>query len=765
MMKRSKLLSLVIIVFAISQLVYSQIPNGSWRDHYAYHKALTLAITPEKVFCGMNKGAMLSYRKSDSEIEKLSKVTGLSDIDVTALEYSAQNKTLIVGYSSGNIDLITNRGLINISDIKRKPLTNSKVINKIEAYDKYAYLACDFGIVVIDLEKIEIKDSYFFGPGGTAIRVNDITISNNYLYAATEIGLYRVDLNSPNLLDHSFWELQTDLPETNTEYKIVESFGNHIFTVYDESVSGVDKILRLTNNIWTDFVYSSDTLINSIDVINNQLCIAANTESRIYNEQLQVIAALNVSRGKALLVDSDGTIYTAGDGDGFLKHLAGEVSEIRVQAPLFNPQGQVATRDDQVWVTSGGPNNMYVEGGAHNFRDERWLSMIDGWGGNMYDVGNFYKIAYHPTNANNIFASAFTYGVWEIDNYKVVNEYRWSNTPLFQSTIDELINVRAMGLDFDRNGTLWTVFDLTDQPVYVLREGGEWENLILNTSHFKKSTHYIDLLVTKTNQVWILTKAFGIIVLQEESDGSISERTFTLRNQDNEVISQAYCLVEDKDGYVWVGTNKGPLFYPPMYDIFEREEILGNAVKIPRNDGTGLADYLLDYETINDIAVDGANRKWMATENSGAFLVSSDGLKTIHQFTFDNSPIISNNIVSVGVQENTGEVFFSTNMGLVSFMGTATEGNEEFENVYVYPNPVRPEYTGDITITGIITGANVKITDISGNLVYETTSLGGQAIWDGRNFDGNRVSTGVYLVFMTNDDGSKTHITKLLFIN
>lgn len=759
---RQTILFLLSLFFILNG--YSQIPNGSWRDHFAYHRGIELAISNEKVFCAYEQGGMLSYRKSDGEIEKHSKITGLSDIDITGLGFSQEENVLVVGYNSGNVDLLSTSEMINIPDIKRKSLTASKRINKIKTYNDLAYLACGFGIVVVDLQKGEIKDSYFFGPGGTAIKVNDLTILDNFLYAATESGLYRVDLNSPNLLDHTFWKLQTDVPLVNTEFTLVEAFAGTIFTVYKESSTTHDEIIYSANAGWQSFYFSTDSIINNLNVINNQLCIASNSISRIYNEDLTVVSNIELENTQKLLVDIDGTVFSA-NKSGFYKIQGGTANEISVKAPLFNPQGQVAVHDNQVWVTSGGPNNPYNAGGGHNFTDEKWRSMVEGWGGGMKDVGNFYKMVFHPGNSNRVFASAYRYGLWEIEDFQVTNEFRWENTPLFQSTVEQSVDIRIMGLDFDRNGDLWTVFDITNQPIYVLRDGQEWENLTLNSTLFKQNTNYTDLLVTENGQVWILSKTYGIIVLKEESDGTIRERAFTLKNQDNETISQAFCLAEDKNGYVWVGTNKGPIFYPRMNDIFDRESVIGNSVKIPRNDGSGLADYLLDYETINDITVDGANRKWMATSNSGSFLVSDDGLKTIHQFTFDNSPLISNNIISIGVKENSGEVFMSTNKGLVSFMGTATEGNEEFENVYVYPNPVRPGYTGDITITGIISDANVKITDVSGNLVYETTSLGGQAIWDGKNFDGRRVSSGVYLVFMTNEDGSKTHITKLVFIN
>ncbi|MCG8700094.1 MAG: T9SS type A sorting domain-containing protein, partial [Bacteroidales bacterium] len=182
-------------------------------------------------------------------------------------------------------------------------------------------------------------------------------------------------------------------------------------------------------------------------------------------------------------------------------------------------------------------------------------------------------------------------------------------------------------------------------------------------------------------------------------------------------------------------------------------------------DGTTSADILLGGQAINDIYVDGGNRKWLATESAGVFLLSDDGKETIHNFTTSNSPLYSNTVISIGVNEETGEVFMSTDKGLISFMGQATEGDAEFKDVYVYPNPIRPSYEGDITISGLVEETIVKITDISGNVVYETVSLGGQAIWNGRNYEGDRVATGVYMVFLSNSDGSKTHITKLLFIH
>jgi hypothetical protein len=224
-------------------------------------------------------------------------------------------------------------------------------------------------------------------------------------------------------------------------------------------------------------------------------------------------------------------------------------------------------------------------------------------------------------------------------------------------------------------------------------------------------------------------------------------------------------MAEDLDGNMWVGTSSGPAVYYNPDAVFSGDNFYATQVIIPRKDGTIYGDLLLATETITAIAIDGANRKWFGTQNSGVYLMSADGLKQIYHFNTANSPILSNSITDIAIDPASGEVFIGTDQGVISFRSTATLGGDAFGKVYVFPNPVRPEYQGNIVVTGLIRDTNVKITDISGNLVFETTSLGGQAIWNGKNMDGKRASTGVYLVFCTNEDGSQTFITKLLFIH
>ena len=205
------------------------------------------------------------------------------------------------------------------------------------------------------------------------------------------------------------------------------------------------------------------------------------------------------------------------------------------------------------------------------------------------------------------------------------------------------------------------------------------------------------------------------------------------------------------------------VFYSPDRVFEDGANYDAQQILVPRNDGSGLADILLETEVVTAITIDGANRKWIGTERAGTFLLSPDGIEELAHFTEDNSPLLSNNVNSITINSD-GEVFFGTASGIISYRGTATPPPTSGSDVYAYPNPVRENYTGLIAIKGLANNSIVKITDSYGNLAYQTVSEGGQAVWDGYNFDGHRAATGVYFVFATTDDGSEKVVTKILMI-
>lgn len=761
-------LKLVLVFLFASVIAFAQIPNNTWRDHFAYNQAHSVVVTPNSVFCAMYSGGMVSYAKESGEIEKMSKITGLSDINITALAYSEYSNVLIIGYNNGNVDLLTSNGIINIPDIKRKRMSALKSINEICVYNNRVFLACGFGVVELDVEKQEIRDTYYLGAEGASVFINDVSVVNNTVYAASDSVIYNADLDAPNLVDYSFWNSLNVLNTDTIKYQKIEGFNNELFAIYSDTKTSNTKLIRIgADNSWQHWQAVNDTNLQQISSYNNQLSVVGNRQSYFFNNNLQLTNTLDVVQGRQVVEDADGYFYAAANFKGFLRIDPNkEERTIYVNGPRFNTTTNVATKGDYVWVGSGGPSNMFYRGAAYQFNNEKWKSFSSGYTKGVEGVGNFYKFAFSPANDQHVYASSYSYGIFEFVNDEVVANHCLESVPAFASIIKPNVGVRAAGLDFDADGNLWTIMEASNQTIFVLRNGGSWEKMSgLSSKALNDPTMlWRDLLVTETNQVWMLTLKEGIVVVKENFDGTKSEKYFALENQDGNSLSQGYCMAEDLDGDIWVGTSKGPLVFSSNNKLFDDAFFHGNQIKLNRNDDSGLADFLLDYERINDIAVDGGNRKWLATENSGIFLVSEDGEETLHHFTEDNSPLPSNTVVSVGVHEKTGEVIISTSEGIVGFMGRATLGNEDFNDVHVYPNPIRPEYNGDITITGLIEDASVKITDISGNVVYDTQSLGGQAIWNGYNYNGDRVRTGVYLVFLTNSDGTKTQVAKMVFI-
>jgi ligand-binding sensor domain-containing protein len=317
----------------------------------------------------------------------------------------------------------------------------------------------------------------------------------------------------------------------------------------------------------------------------------------------------------------------------------------------------------------------------------------------------------------------------------------------------------------DKNKNLWMTQSEVNGSFKVLKPDGNW---IVNPVTID-APRVGDLIIAKNGYKWVvLPRGYGLFVLDDNNTPDIFNddryRKLQVKDAENNIYPMVYSLAEDLDGNIWVGTDQGPLVYYNPEKVFDTD-LKAFRLLTPRNDGSGLADKVLATEPISSIAVDGANRKWLGTENSGAFLLSPDGTKQIRNYNEENSPVFSNTIVSIAIDNKSGEIWFGTLKGIQSVRGDATTGEEKFTKVYTFPNPVREDFTGNVTITGLMSDSQIRITDISGNLVYEMVSSGGIATWDLRTYNGKRVSTGVYLVFCASTDGSESFVTKMLVIH
>jgi len=707
---------------------------------------------------------LVSVNKVDETIRRHSKVTGLSDVKVSTISYSSEYDYLIVGYKNGNIDFLREgENPFNLQDIKRRIMTSEKQINNIIFYGRYAYLACSFAIVALDIENKEIKETYYLGENGNYLKVNDIAILDNRLYAATDYGIYTASLINSNLLDYSYWSKLTFIPQSDNPYKLVENYNGQIFAVYKNLTTGSDQIIVISGNESHPWEFQSDTLVNDLNSVNGYLAVGYQSNGSIF-QNFNLIREFQVSGIRSVHIDKEGKIYTASSYSGFVN--VKDDNTIRyysINGPRFCEAGRVASAGDNIWVSSGNSYRLYNPKAVYSYIDGRWNSITNEENLTMRKFGSTDRIAIDPDDASHLFVSSYIFGITEIRNGNVIKLFSVDSTDIF-SEIQRVIGIRAAGLQMDHEGNLWTLLDLVANPLFIMDREGNWTRPEIVNPILAKNTLYADMIITSSNHIWILTHNSEIIVIEKEGE-SYRTKTFSIKNQSDNLINKAICLEEDHEGNIWVGTFNGPVIYHSAQNVFKLKSVTGYQVPISRNDGTNVIDYLLNGDAIMDIKVDGGNRKWLATQNSGVFLVSPDGEETLVNFRNDNSPLLSNLVTGIDINEKSGEVFFATDYGLVSYGGSATTGFDEYTDVYVFPNPVKKEYDGPITITGLVENSIVKITDVSGALVWETTSLGGQAIWDGRNFSGRKVATGVYLVLLATSDGSQSHVTKILFMH
>lgn len=761
-------LSSVALIFSVL-FVKSQIAIGEWRDHLPYMHATKVAHSGENIFCATEQSIFI-YNKSGNTTKKLSRVEGLSDIGISAVNFSEKLNALVIAFKNGNIDIWRDNEIINLSDIKRKQIPGLKSINNILILDGNAYLACSFGIVVLNLSKYEVKDTYYIGFEGARINVFDMIFDGNYLYAATEQGILRGRYDDPGLFYYENWE-NINSPANGTVYNMLVGFGDKIIANQADNTNITDSVF-IINESSREFVNSIPGIKNySFWADNDQFIIASNEIVRVLDNELNQVREIDTySYGlpstRDAIADPDGVIWIADNNSGLVRvNEQGHCDGIFPNGPYTTGTYNL-TSDNRVVCSVGGGidaarNALYKRSDLFIFRDGTWKSKLE------YSAHDAVNVLIDPRNSNKIYAGTWGNGVLVYENGEKTGQYSDSNSTL-QSIIPGDDFVRISGMDFDHGNNLWITNEGVDNPVSVLTENGEWFSFPY--MDYINSPHVGEILVSENGHKWIiLPKGNGLFVFDEYGTfGDINDdewRKFSVTDNDGESFNNVFSINEDLDGNIWVGTDHGPLVYYAHSNIFSDNSITAQRIKIPRNDGSGLADYMLGTETITSIAVDGANRKWMGTENAGVFLLSEDGTEQIYSFNSSNSPLFSNRINSLTIDQESGEVFFGTDKGLISYRSTSTAGKNNFNSIYVFPNPVRENYHGPITISNLVKNVNVKITDISGNLVYETTALGGQALWDGKNSSGKRVQTGVYLVFCSSKDGSKTHVTKLLFIH
>lgn len=747
----------------------SELREGSmlqWRLHFSYSNPVELAESPHAIYAVAN-GALFHVDRADDSFHYWDKSDGLNGTSVQTIAYDPSSAQLVIAYADGRIDLLGKDGTVRqMPDIYMQAGGVSITINCITVGSRAVYLGTSVGIIAVNTRKAEITDTYYIGDEASAVNIRHVVEQGDSLFAFSEDQLFKASLHD-NLVDFSFWQREP-LSESGLTQATV--WRNAIYAVQH------DTLYRRDGDRWQQvlphpirwihshdgqlLVYVQDADLCSLQEdgrlvpVNNRYCM----NDAVYTNGEYWLAECNM-----------GLIRIDGDGESYF-HTEGPNSN-------FGYTLQVA--DGQIYASAGGRwAGEYARGGRINIYDGyswRKINENDIWSSAHHLAIDIVNVAVDPNDAGHFFAASYGTGVFEFKNYQAVQHYGSENSTLRKAIpdIDEYFYTRAEGAMWDDQGNLWVLNPTTiGQPVHVRTPQGRWVGLPLRSGGMSiQFTTPTGIWVDKRNSQWkwmVDQRSESCVVLLDDNgtptngydDKCMKRSSFTDQNGNILTPTNFRCFAQDQTNRIWLGTDKGLILIPSTTDFFQSNAC--QRIIIPRNDGTGLGDYLLGDEQINCLAVDGGNRIWIGTANSGLYLIEDDTITAAH-FTEFNSLLPSNTILSVAIMPTTGEVFVGTDKGIASYLSDASEPTEDMKHAYAFPNPVRPDYGGAISIIGLMDNTTVNIVDGSGNLVCKTRSHGGTAVWDGRLPDGRRATPGVYTA-LCNAQGGHT-VVKILVVH
>ncbi|MEX0965869.1 MAG: two-component regulator propeller domain-containing protein [Bacteroidia bacterium] len=754
-MKQFNLLAFAMLLMFPAMAQQPEYPIGEWRSHLSYKSGLMLAETPDRYYC-ISRNGMFYYGKDDNALVPLSKINGYSDVTAEIIRYDPVHDLLFIGYTDGNMDIQQGNTIRNVPDIARKQGLGRRNINDFYFYEGYVYISTGFGIVVYDIEREEFRETYGsiwadqVNPDSVVVEtveIHSVTVLGDTIFAATEKGILAASLNEPNLLFYRVWHKKQLGTATS-----IRTFNSRVYAFVN------DTLFQYNGDTFVPFPGRHFDLV-SMEVNHGSLVLAEPDTITVWDGAGSFSQIVSPGQRHAIL-DENGKIWVAHPLLGMLGLDAQGINYRLPNGPASGTTWDLASDENIIYATGGGltitQNNSYNSAGIYIYENSTWKN---------YNMGNQPLLQDHlfqdvivaapdPRNRNAWFGSYLS-GIAFLENDNIAAVYDTANSAL-QLGFDGSTKVAGMAFDQDHN--LWISNIQAPQPLVLRSAGGEWASFNLGTVR-----DLSEMVVDDNGYLWISRFGGGLVVYDPGSNALENGQYLllnTLEGQGGLPENQVHSLAKDRDGEIWVGTGDGvAVFYDPSL-VFTDNNFDAQQIFLRSGDENGI---LLLGETVTAIAVDGANRKWFGSEN-GAWLTSPDGTRIITNFNADNSPLPGSRILDIAVNNESGEVFFATDKGLMSYRGTATKAGAVHSDVYVYPNPVREGYLGPIAVKGLVQDANVKITDISGNMVFELTADGGQAVWQGTNFQGDLVKSGVYLIFSTDPAGQERNVAKVLII-
>ena len=761
----------LVSVVLLLQIFFLQAQNfeNRWTGYFSYVSVKSISQGNDKIYAAA-ENAIFTYDLSTQEIATISTINGLSGKTITTAHYSDIYGLYIIGYENGLIEIAIDGedNILKVVDILDKPTIppNNKKINHFNEYNGSLYISTGYGISVYNLDALEFGDTYFIGDLGSQINITQTTVQGVLIYASSSgNGIKSALVADDNIIDYQQWTTVI-----GGGYKGIQSLGSELYTVNNSNT-----ILKFDLDVG---FLQIDTFLSPIvdfEVASEILTITTESSIYAYTEGYSLLEEVNN------LIDFDyklqsgytfnNTFYLGTTDLGMLLVPFGtsQAEQILPDGPLFNQAFAIDASPGQLWVAFGEIDlffNPYplTKRGISNFRNDDWLSIkYDDLKDevNVNDINDLSYVKINPNNTNEVYMSSYQKGLLKINNQTPTILYNETNSPMDIPGGDEDMGIRLYGSDFDREENLWFVQSRADNGLIKLTPEGQFQLIdVSNIIDAENEQALSDVKVSREGYVFFGAVDNGLVGYNPTNNefNKISEEIGNGNLPTNNIRTLAF----DNQNRLWIGTLKGLRVLYSVGSFFESGANIDAQPIIILEDG--VAQELLFEQSITDIEVDGSNNKWVSTATSGVFYLSPNGQETLLRFTADNSPLPSDNVLDIAIDDSDGTVYFATKDGLVAYDGTSTAPGEDLEGVYAYPNPVRPTYFGNVTIDGLTAKANVKITDITGNLVFETTSEGGSIQWDTTAFGKYRVASGVYLVLITSDDNLLTKVAKIMVI-
>ncbi|MFV8441477.1 T9SS type A sorting domain-containing protein [Flavobacterium sp. LB2P44] len=761
-MKKSVLYFLLLLYV---QMALAQ-KDLSWQGYFSYNEIKDVSQSGTTVFAA-SENALFSKNTTTNLLKTTNTVDGLSGQTISSVYHSMSFNKTVVGYENGLIIIVNEAdgSILNVVDIINKQLPSGiKKINHFMEFEGILYVSCDFGIVQFNLVSMQFGDTYFIGDNGAEIIVSQTAVFDGFIYAATNNGIKRAAISNKNLIDFNQWATVA-----MGNWSSVTPFGADLYAI--NSAGYIHKFNSVSNS-FIGFISQSQPS-SDMRAVKDHLIVTTLSRIYIYNSQMALVRQINTNQimesnpsftcatliGDAVFIGTkeNGLIATS---------LSSAVTfeNITPTGPSRNNIFALQATSNVLWAVYGDYTGDYNPYPLDSYGLSKWSAA--GWLNIPYKevlgAQSMTRITINPSNENEVYASSFFSGLLKIENDKPKILYNQTNSGLESLTFvgPDYIDIRVNGTAFDKLGNLWVTTSRIKNGLKVLKPNGQWQSYAMDavlTSAI--DNNFGTIAIDKNGTKWLSTSEDGVVGFNESNNKF--KKITTGPDTGNLPISNVRVVAVDNRNQLWIGTTKGLRVLPNVGSFQTEDQMTANPIIILEDN---LAQELLYEQFITDIAVDGANNKWIGTADSGLFLVSPNGQETKCHFTINNSPLPSNVINDIDINNLTGEVFIATAKGLVSFKGVSTAANDDLSNAYVYPNPVRPEYQGTIKIAGLLDKANIKITDIEGNLVHEATSEGGTIEWDTTAFGKYKVASGVYVIFISAQDGVETKVKKVMII-